>query len=377
VEVGVYVSLKDVASRAGVSFQTASKVLNGRRGAASPATVDRIRAAAQELGYVPNALARGLVRRDAITVGILTDDFADAALSRFVAGAQAALSARGHRTLLVAVSSDIEASESLHKLLEHRVHGLLVVAPSLEADTSFSGALREGLPLVSLHHLPGTSAVLLGSDHRATGAIAAEHLIALGHRNVATITGPPRRQVVHIRHDGFCRAVAQAGLDLPESRVENADWTADGGYAAAARILDREPTVTAIFAQNDEMAMGVLRLLADRGRSFPLEVSVIGCDDLPMSRFLIPSLTTIEVPFADTGARAAATLLDLIAGKAVAHRELLPVHLVERDSTRPPPRAPGAPQPRAPARRAAGRARRSPSATAIPPPHGAKEPSHE
>ena len=336
--------------------------------------MERIRAAARDLGYVPNGLARGLVRRGAITVGILVDDLADPALSRFVAGAQIALDAGGHATVLVAVRSETDASESLHKVLEHRVDGMLVVAPSLESDTSFSGALRDGVPLVSLTHLPGTAAVLLGSDHRATGTMAAEHLVGLGHRAIATVTGPPKRQVVRLRHDGFCRVLAEAGIDLPATRVENADWSADGAYLTAAHILDRDPTVTAIFAQNDEMAIGVLRLLADRQVRVPEQASVMGCDDLPLSRFVVPSLSTIHVPFTETGARAAAVLIDLIQGREVPPRELLPVHLVPRASTRSPRRGRGA-RPRATARGPTAPARRLRTTTpdALPP-HSAKEP---
>jgi LacI family transcriptional regulator len=368
----VYVSLKDVAARAGVSFQTASKVLNGQGGAASAATAQRIFTAAQQLGYVPNEHARGLVRRGSITAGILVDDLADAALSRFVAGAQAALAANGHAAVLVAIRPEIESSRSLRKLLEHRVDGLLVVAPTLEEDKGFSAALHEGIPLVSLHHLPGTHAVLLGSDHRDTGTMAAEHLVGLGHREIATVTGPPRRQVVRQRHNAFRRVLGDAGVELSAARVADADWSPAGAYDAAGRILDGEPGVTAFFAHNDSLAMGVLRLLADRGVRVPEQVSVVGCDDLPMSRFLVPSLTTMHVPFTETGARAAAVLLDLIRGQQVPRRELLPVHFVERDSTAPPPTA--RTQPRR-ATRAGARARAQPrTKTSDPSPaDGAKE----
>lgn len=335
----MYVSLKDVAARAGVSFQTASKVLNGHEGVAAPSTAERIRAAARELGYVPNLLARGLVRRRSITVGIITDDLADPALSRFVSGAQGALAAGGHAAVLVSLPPESDSASSLHKLLAHRVDGVLVVAPSLEADRTFSAAVRGGLPLVSLNHLPGTSAVLLGSSHRTTGRLAGEHLVQLGHRVIATVTGPPRREVVRTRLRGFRTALADAGVDLPDELVEVADWTADGGYAAAARLLDRSPAITALFVHSDLMATGVLRLLADRRVSVPRRTSVVGCDDLPISRFLVPSLTTVAIPFVETGARAAAVLLDRIAGRDVASRELLPVELLRRGSTTEAPTA--------------------------------------
>jgi LacI family transcriptional regulator len=192
---------------------------------------------------------------------------------------------------------------------------------------------------------------MLGSDHRRTGELAGQHLVDLGHRHIATVTGPRTRDVVRLRLDGFRHALTQAGIALPDERVEAADWVADDAYAAAGRLLDRDPTITAWFAHNDTLAMGVLRLLADRGVRVPEQASVIGCDDLPIAPFLIPSLSTVHIPILETGARAAALLLDRVGGRDVPARELLPVHLVPRASTGAPPgpRARTPTQPRAPA----------------------------
>jgi LacI family transcriptional regulator len=320
------------------------------------------------------------LRRRSITIGILTDDLADAAMARFVAGAQSELGAGGHAAVLVSVHPDVDSANSLHKLLAHRVDGVLVIAPSLEADRTFSGALRDELPLVSLNHLPGTSAVLLGSSHRKTGELAGEHLAGLGHRVIGTVTGPPSREVVRTRLRGFRTALAAAGIDLPQGNVEVADWTADGGYLAAGRLLDRNPAITALFVQSDTMAVGVLRLLADRGVRVPEQMSVIGCDDLPLSRLLVPSLTTVAVPFVETGSRAAAVLLDLIAGRDVPRRQLLPVTLVSRASTGPPPvrRARGPSRARAPAGRvASGTPRHTRNLSANPAPSPARRTSSD
>jgi LacI family transcriptional regulator len=187
------------------------------------------------------------------------------------------------------------------------------------------------------------------------------------------VTGPPSREVVRTRLRGLRTGLSTVGLDLPDGNVEVADWTADGGYAAAARLLDRNPGLTALFVQSDTMAVGVLRLLADRGVRVPEQMSVVGCDDLPLSRLLVPSLTTVAVPFVETGARAAAVLLDLIAGRDVPKRQILPVRLVPRASTgpAPTPRARGPSRPRAPAGIAASgtsRHRRNVSANPAPAP---------
>jgi LacI family transcriptional regulator len=332
----VYVSLKDVATRAGVSFQTASKVLNHQRGVVSEATRERILDAARELGYVPNALARGLVNQSSLTMGVLADEFADTALAQFVTAAHRWAGAHGQAALTVNVEPGADPATPIRILHEHRVGGILVVAPSLEADPRLWPALRTSLPAVSLNHVPGGGVPLVGSDHSETGALAAGHLVELGHRDIGTVIGPRGRRVVTSRLKGFRARLQQSGVPLPARRVVEADWTAEGGYTGACALLDADPDVTAIFVHNDGMAVGVLRALAERGRRVPDACSLVGCDDLPFAAFLNPPLTTVHVPFTETGERAADLLMRSMRGEKIPRVELLPTHLVVRDSTCPP-----------------------------------------
>jgi LacI family transcriptional regulator len=334
----VYASIKDVAALAGVSFQTASKVLNGQPGVASAATHERILAAARSLGYVPNALARGLVHQVSPTVGILSDDFSDSAIARFVTGAQREVDGAGHSALVVSIAPQSDPVSLLRRLQEHRVQGVLVVAPSLEGDRRLASALPATLPVVSLSSIPGARVPLVGSDHGRTGALAAEHLLDLGHVRIWTVTGPARRRVTTSRLRGMREAMEARGVDLPACSVAEADWTSAGAYAAMTRMLDEQPPPTAVFAQTDLMAVGVLRALSERGLRVPDDCSVVGCDDFEIAGFLTPPLTTVRVPFEETGARAATLLLGSMRGDRIPLRELLPVRLVERASTaRPPP----------------------------------------
>src|SRR4051794_28083769 len=235
-EPDVPVSLKDVATAAHVSFQTASKVLNGREGVVSPATRERIEAVARDLGYVPNALARGLVGQASFVVGVLAEDPADPALGRFVVAAQHATAHAGHVTLMVMHQRGGDPAVDVRKLREHRVGGILVVAPSLEEDPrlgqSLRGSVRAGVPAISLNHVHGGGVPLVGSDHELTGALAAQHLLALGHRRIGTVTGARTRRVTASRHRGFSRALRAAGRTLPHSRVVEADWSPQSGYDA-------------------------------------------------------------------------------------------------------------------------------------------------
>jgi LacI family transcriptional regulator len=343
----VYASLKDIAARAGVSFQTASKVLNGG-GNVKPETRERILAAARELGYVPNAVARGLIAQSTRTVGILADDLADWVLAQFVVGAEREARRQGHAVLIGTLDRTTTggaAAGQARLLIERRVDGLIAATPQVEQDESVAELLRGRIPVVSMYHVPGRGVPVVGSHHRQTGQLATEHLARLGHRRIATITGPETRRVVATRLRGWRLALTAAGLEPDPDLVEEADWTADGGYHATHRLLDRAGDVTAVFAQNDMMAVGVLAALHDRGLAVPGDVAVVGCDDLPMVARTIPPLTTVRIPTYETGEHAVRLLLDLIAGRGhVPDRVLLPVQLVVRAScgaTRPSPPADG------------------------------------
>jgi LacI family transcriptional regulator len=330
----MYVSLKDVAARAGVSFQTASKVLNGNHRVVSEATRERILAAARELGYLRNALAHGLVTSSTYTIGVIGDDLGDRVLAQFLVGAEQEARRHGHSVLISTTDRDRADFEGcVRQLLERRVDGILAAAPHSENDPGIGDLLRGRVPAVSIHHVPGGSVPVVGSDHAETGRLAAEHLLGLGHRQIATIAGPTARRVTRSRLRGFRTALDQAGVALPEARLAGADWSAATGFAAMRELVARDPTITAVFAQNDDMATGALAALRQLGRRVPEDCAVVGCDDLPQAPFLIPPLTSIHIPFRATGQAAMALLLDRISDTEHADRVLMPVHLIARAST--------------------------------------------
>ena len=329
------VSLRDVASLAGVSFQTVGKVLNGK-GTVSAETRERILEAAGELGYVPNALARGLVTQSTSTIGIIASDLSDYVLARFVVGAEREARRRGHGVLIGSLDEKgSDAERYLRLLLERRVDGILSVAPQLEKDSRVGELLRGSVPSVSIHHIPGGGVPLIGSDHAQTGLLATRHLLKLGHRRIATVRGDESRRVTFSRLQGYKRALETADVAFDPDLVEAGDWEPEGGYRAAISLLNRAPDITAIFSQNDNMALGVLSALHDQGMSVPKDCAVVGCDDIPLAAHTIPPLTTVHVPFYETGETAAQLLLDMIgdAEEEPPKRTLLPVHLVRRASS--------------------------------------------
>jgi LacI family transcriptional regulator, galactose operon repressor len=342
-----YVSIKEVAAKAGVSFQTASKVLNGGNVRVSEETAARIMAVAERLGYRPNTVARSLVQRSTATIGLIAGDITDAALSQFALAAERTARRNSRAVLVGSLAEGGEDGAAVARMLiERRVDGIIAAAPQLEEDPEVADLLRRYVPAVSLHHVPGGGVPLIGSNHRAGGQMVTEHLIRLGHTTIGTVTGPFRRHVVRSRLHGYEDALRAAGIEPGEDLTVESDWTPGGAAAATRLLLQRDPAMTAIFVHSDTMAIGVLSALADAGRRVPEDVAVVGCDDMPFAAYLIPPLTSLRVPFAETGEQAVGLLLRSIAGEPPPEEPVrLPVELIVRSScggqspgSAPPPR---------------------------------------
>jgi LacI family transcriptional regulator len=329
-----YPSLKEVAARAGVSFQTASKFLNGGNVRVSAEAAERISSAARELGYSPNSIARSLVQRSSSTIGIVAGDVTDLALSAFVVGAERAARRVGHAVLVGTLAGDGEdGSEVVNMLIERRVAGIIAAAPQLEEDSAVAELLRRHVSTVSLHHIPGGGVPTVGSNHREVGKLATEHLLARGHRDIGTVTGPFRRLVVRSRLRGYEAALRGASIDPIDEMVVEADWTPAGAASATRLLLERHPEVTGIYVHSDMMAIGVYSAVAATGRRIPDDVGVVSCDDVPFAPYMTPPLTSVHIPFAETGARAVEVLIKRIGGDDVgAEVSLLPVELKVRAS---------------------------------------------
>jgi LacI family transcriptional regulator len=329
-----YVSIKEVATQAGVSFQTASKVLNGGDVRVSADTEQRILSAAAELGYRPNTIARSLVRRATATIGLVASDATDVAITQASVAAEQAARKNGHSVLVGYLAArGADGAGIVRTLIERRVDGIIAAAPEVEEDTEVAELLRRYVPSVSLHAVPGGGVPLVGSDQRETGRMATDHLLGLGHTSIGTVTGLFRRRVARSRLHGYEDALRAAGLEPSEDLVAEGDWTPRGGAAATRLLLERSPDITAIFVHSDTMAVGALSALWRAGRRVPGDVAVVSCDDIPFAEFLTPPLTTVRVPLAETGRQAAELLLSSIAGQPTSEKmPLLPVELIIRGS---------------------------------------------
>ena len=328
------VSVKDVAARSGVSFQTTSKVLNGG-GSVSEATRARILQVAGDLGYVPNLQARSLVMQRSQTIGLIAGDLSDRNLSRTIVGAEREARRQGYSLMITSIEPEGSGTEyALPAMMERRVDGIFLVAPQMEEDLALAHVLDRTLPVVSLHHVPGDAVATVTADDEMAGYLATKHLSDQGHRVIAMVTGPTGRQSTQDRIRGYERALAGAKVRYAEDLVSDGHAELLAAQTAVTRLFERNPRITAVFAQSDVMAIGALRALGALGKRVPQDCSVVGCDDIDSAAYTSPPLTTIHMPFYETGSEAMRLLLDMIKTGSLAPRRVrLEVRLIERSST--------------------------------------------
>ncbi|USI72435.1 LacI family DNA-binding transcriptional regulator [Sphingomonas morindae] len=328
------VTIKDVAERVGVSAKTVSRVINGEPHvrAALREQVERVVA---ELGYRPNAHARSLSSARSYLLAMLFDDPSSGYAIAMQQGAMAQCRARSYHLLVERL--DAQQPRFVEELADTaaalRLDGVILPPPLCDMPELLDAVERLGLPYVRVSPAaPGARAApSLGIDEEAAAAEMVRHLIALGHRAIAFVAGDPVHASAARRRSGFVAAMTAAGLSA--RAIKPGDFTFRAGLAAGEALLGRRAPPSAIFAANDDMALGVLVAALRRGLAVPEQLSVAGFDDGPTARIAWPALTTIRQPTAEMGAAAVDLLIDRAAGD---HHALLDFALVERDSTAAP-----------------------------------------
>jgi DNA-binding LacI/PurR family transcriptional regulator len=303
----------------------------------SPETRRRVKAVIARLGYQPNAIARSLVSRRTRTLGLITADFSDYFFTQVIAGAEVEARQRGYFFMLGSTERNAQDEpEYIRLLTERQVEGILFARPSTEPDDRhLVSLLRGGVPVVTTaYHIPGEPLTVVDVDNVDGGRKATQCLIDGGHRRIGMIAGTPHWKSVTDRTQGFKLAVEEAGIPFDENRIEAGDWSYESGYEAMIRLLERAPDITAVFSQNDRMAIGAMRALREKGRSVPEDVAMVGYDDVPAAAYSHPRLTTIRQPMREVGALAARLLIELIDNPegGESHEVLLSTELIVRDS---------------------------------------------
>ena len=325
-------TIRDVAALAGVSIGTASKALNGQ-GSLRAETRDRVAAAAAQLGFAPNVLARGLLAGRTYTVGLITTDSFGRFSIPVMLGAEDALGA-GQMSVFMCDTRDDPARERqyLETLKGRQVDGLLVTGRRIEPRPSIGAG--PGMPVVyaMTQSLDSDEPAILPDDYGG-GVTAARHLLASGRRRVGHITGPERFLCARKRAGGFCETVAEAGAEFSPSDVLYGEWTESWGRQAAAILLRTSPDVEAIFCGSDQIARGVSEVVRLHGRRVPDDIALVGFDNWePMACGAEPALTSIDMCLEDVGRMAAEHLLSAIDGEPTHGVSTVPCRLVVRGS---------------------------------------------
>jgi LacI family transcriptional regulator len=334
------VTLRDVAQRAGVHVSTASRALDeGRAARIGSATIERVRSAAEELGYSRDLLASGLKRGETKTIGVVVADLDNPHNAPVIRGIAGVLETRDFVPL---VAETVESRERFERVLGHlaqrRIDALITTAVHLDGDEILRRLVPEETPVVlAIRSLPGAGYDAVVHDDETGGALAGEHLTRLGHRRLAQLAGPADIDTFVRRAEGFSGAVATAGAEevsLPVRGSAAPDF--EEGRRLMEALLDLPDRPTAIFAPTDVMAVGALDAIAAAGLRCPEDISVVGYNDIPMSRHIKPPLTTIELPSEELGAEAAKMALSALAEPEERGRLVqLPAGLVVRASTGP------------------------------------------
>ncbi len=335
----------DVANLAGVSQKTVSRVMNGEPYVKEEVRL-RVLQAAQELGYRPNTAARALNSGRTQRIGVVSLGSALYGPASMLFELERAARSTGYSLSVVTTFEGDPAgvAGAIDSLLNEGVDGIVLSEPIDEGENV---RLDVDLPVLSLGRFPGLTGprvVITGTDGAEAGRIATQHLLSLGHRTVWHVAGPQRWWSARDRLDGWREALRTAGAVEPP--LIEGDWSPTSGYAAGRRIA-RNPEVTAVFVANDDMAIGVMRALAEAGRSVPDDISLVGLDDIPTAAYQSPPLTTVRQDFGTLARMGLERLVHQIEARADETSSVPqpPVFLVVRRSTSVPPNAPAASTP--------------------------------
>ena len=328
-------TITDVAAAAGVSIKTVSRVLNGEPNV-KPDTEARIRSAMAALNYTPSVSARSLAGARSYLIGLLFDNPSPAYVGDLQMGALRRCRQAGYHLIIESLDSTApDVAATVAELVSTlRVDGLILTPPVCDHPQILAELDRAGTPYVRIAPdlEPGRTA-FVHMDDRAAAYEMTALLLAQGHRDIAFIKGHPEHGASHLRFEGYAAAVAEAGVALREDRTAQGYFSFRSGVEAAELLLAGEDRPTAVFASNDDMALGVMSVASRLGLAVPQDLSIAGFDDTPTARVVWPQMTTVRQPIAEMSAAAADLLISGAAGQAVSR--LLPFEVIARESTGP------------------------------------------
>lgn len=324
------VTIDEVAKRAGVSISTVSRVLNGLD-RVHPQTRQRVLKLVHELRYQPSALARGLAIQQTQTLGFIIPTLSDPFYFEIVRGVEEAAASVSHNLLVVSQLSARDDQRYLQLFDQRRVDSMVLVGIAIPPE-ELARLVTQGFPVAFLQQDVGEGVFTFLADNYGGACALADHLLRLGYRRIAYITGSDYTSDNAERLRGLKDALAAHGLSLPESYIAQGDYYRESGYRAMVQLLALSPPPEAVFAANDQMAIDAMLALRDRGLRVPEDIAVVGFDDIPLAGYVTPPLTTVRQPAYELGYRAACAVLGALHEPVAPARVVLPTQLVIRQS---------------------------------------------
>lgn len=332
------VTRKEVAERAGVSVAVVSYVVNNGPRPVSPETQAKVEQAIKELGYYPNELARSLSRKQTSTIGLIIPNLTNPVYAEIAENLEKICTAEGYTLMLSGTGRDPVKEQKLAEALRSKQVDGVVIIPSQASQNIFAPFQQAHIPTVVLEHdLPDTHCIAI--DDRQGGRLATQHLLSLGHRRIAMIKRKTHSTLSYLREVGYRETLEESGIPLDPALIVESRAGHAAGYVAMQQLLALPDPPTAVFTHNDVLATGGMRAIFDAGLAVPTDISVVGYDDTIITSFLNPPLTTVKFPVREMGCRAGKIILELIQepNSLPAETITLPVELVVRGSTAPPP----------------------------------------
>jgi LacI family transcriptional regulator len=328
--------IEDVASAAGVSMKTVSRVLNNEPNVRE-VTRARVMQMVEKLQYKPNLSARSLAGQRSYVVALVYNNPSRNYLMEIQSGMLEACRAGHYNLVLAPVGSDKQRAADIKGLFENSGPDGVVLIPPLTDDAIVVDYLeRNGVPFACIAPRDAGSRIGVMMDDTAAVLALMDGLIALGHRRIGHIKGPRSHGACEWRYRGYREALRKAGIAHAPELVAQGEFSYESGILGANRLLDLADPPTAIFAANDDMAAGVIRAAGERGLSVPRDLSVCGFDDTPIARHIYPALTTVRQPTSEMGRLATLELLDRIRSNEAGRMVHVEHTLLFRESTRAP-----------------------------------------
>lgn len=305
-------TIHDVAKLAKVSIATVSRVTSNE-GVVNEKTKARVLKAMEELGYIPNSAARTLRMSQSNIIVVLMINIKNSFFSEFIRGIEEVAREAGYYLLIGSTNGEKEKEkEYLNLIRESRADGVILTTANVEADTTIEKISQDSPIVLTFDYIPNPDIPSISIDNESASRKITNHLIELGHRRIAHITGDMQRLQSKTRLSGYKQAFYQNGFQVDESLIQEGGYLLEDGYLAAQKLLYFENRPTAIYGGNDNVAIGALKAVHDAGLRVPEDIAVVGFDDIDMARYMNPGLTTIHQPRYEIGKRAMELLLKKI-----------------------------------------------------------------